>query len=239
MPRAGERQKVLVVDDDSVWLRQVQDLLKTSGFCVRTFDSPLDFLARCPRAPSGCLILGLRMREINGLTVLGRLADQGISLPTIMVTRSGDIRSCSLAFRTGAYEFFEKSVDPEELLAAVRNALARDKHTPGPLPTHRLSCPDSLSLNVPPPREADETAPGATRDSAEVLSSLTARQRRVYDLLMAGLTLKEIAARLHITVQATWKHQDRILAKFGAENVIQLLQQSLRASRTSSTGTPD
>jgi DNA-binding CsgD family transcriptional regulator len=55
-------------------------------------------------------------------------------------------------------------------------------------------------------------------------SQLSARQKEVLDLLVAGHSLKEIAVRLHISVQAAWKHRQHIFMKFDVVNEVQLVR---------------
>ena len=59
---------------------------------------------------------------------------------------------------------------------------------------------------------------------SEAQARLTPREKEVLDYLVAGRSLKQIAARLEVTVQSIWKHRQRILGKFRVENEVQLVQ---------------
>src|SRR5262245_37583499 len=161
---------VFVVDDDRALLTAIERVLTTSGYEVRTFSSPAFFLERLPYDGSACLVLDLRMPDLNGLAVQDWLLAKGITMPTVFLSGASDVPSTALAMRKGAVDFLVKPVDEEELLAAVSRALAtavesRRRH-----------------------REAEE--------SRVRLARLTRREREVCDLVARGLLNKQIAYEL-------------------------------------------
>ena len=76
-------RRVYVVDDDLIVLRAIDRLLRASGFTVQAFDSPSAFLGRLPYDGPACLVLDLRMPELNGLEVQEQLALQTTAMPIV------------------------------------------------------------------------------------------------------------------------------------------------------------
>ena len=125
---------VYLVDDDLGTLDSLSLLLGQAGFPVRQFTSALDFLDGYSPAHPGCLLLDLAMPEIDGLSLLERLAADGVKMPTIIVTGVADVPSCVRAFKLGVLDFLEKPIDPEELLGCVRKGMAQIAASVGPPP---------------------------------------------------------------------------------------------------------
>ena len=188
---------VYLVDDDPGTLTLLSLMLRQAGFSVRQFTSSSNFLHEYTPAHPGCLLLDLAMPEIDGLSLLERLAAQGANMPTVIVTGVGDVSSCVRAFKLGVLDFLEKPIDPEELLGCVRKGMAQ------------------IAAQAGPRRSAKPATPHAP---------LTAREKQVLDLIVTGKTLKQIAGQYHVTVQSVWKHQRRVLDKFGVQNTVELVQ---------------
>jgi FixJ family two-component response regulator len=119
--------RVHLVDDDASFRRALERLLGAHGFQVRAFDSGTELLAHISGAARGCVIMDLRMPQIDGLEVQERLATKGISLPVVFLTGRGDIPASVRAMRGGAVDFLEKDAPHDHLIAAVKRALDADQ----------------------------------------------------------------------------------------------------------------
>jgi two-component system, LuxR family, response regulator FixJ len=115
-----------VVDDDESFLASISRLLRASGFSVRTYPSASQFLAHRDPYASGCVLADLQMPGMNGLELQAALAGTMNPLPILFLTGHGDIPSSVRAMRDGAEDFLEKVAPKEQLLDAVKRALARD-----------------------------------------------------------------------------------------------------------------
>ena len=177
---------VFVVDDDLGTRRSLGWLIQQANLPVKVFGSGREFLDGCDADQAGCLVLDLRMPELDGLEVQKRLVARGISLPIIFLTAHGNVPTCSQAFKAGAFEFLEKPVDGEVLLTHVQKALSRDAQ--------------------------QRQDPATSKFSARV-SLLTRSEREVFNLLIAGKSLKEIAIARTVTVQTAWKQRVAVLRK--------------------------
>jgi FixJ family two-component response regulator len=118
---------VFVVDDDESVRTALRRLIASAGLPVEVFPTARAFLSS-PR-PDGpaCLVLDVRLPDLNGLDLQKHLAQAGKSLPIVFLTGHGDIPMSVRAMKAGAVEFLTKPFRPHELLEAIRNALDGDR----------------------------------------------------------------------------------------------------------------
>src|SRR5947207_3582490 len=117
---------VSVVDDDASIRDSLRRLITSVGFKVEVFPSARAFLgARRPEV-AGCLVLDVRLPGLSGLDLQRELAATNAELPIIFLTGHGDIPMSVRAMKAGAVEFLTKPFREQELLDAIRSAIARD-----------------------------------------------------------------------------------------------------------------
>jgi FixJ family two-component response regulator len=195
---------VHIVDDDVPFLRSVSRLLRAAGFQVIGFGSAEDFLSHRLHSPEtpGCVILDLQMPGLGGLEVQEIVQQQPQPLPVIFLTGHGDVPSSVRALKQDAVDFLMKPVPADDLLAAVKRALASD---------------------------ADARA--QRRQERELLAryeELTPREREVLALVVRGLLNKQVAYELG-TVERTIKaHRAQIMAKMQVESLADLVRAAER-----------
>lgn len=112
---------VHVVDDDEAVRESLEALLFVSGFCVTTYVSAEDFLARAP-GDGGCLVLDVNMPGTSGLELLERLASMGVRRPVVIMTARQDNGLHDLASSLGAKWILGKPIRRDELLTAIADA---------------------------------------------------------------------------------------------------------------------
>ena len=118
---------VFVVDDDESVRTALRRLLTSAGLAVEIFPTARAFLdSPLPDAPA-CLVLDVRLPDLNGLDVQKRLSQTGTSLPIVFLTGHGDIPMSVRAIKAGAVEFLTKPFRPHELLDAIRDAIDSDR----------------------------------------------------------------------------------------------------------------
>ena len=115
---------VHLVDDDEAIRRSASFMLKTSGFNVQTFVSGLELLEERALA-AGCILLDVRMPDMDGLEVQQALRARGVTLPVIVMTGHGDIDVAVQAMKHGAVDFIEKPFEKAVLLGAIEEGFAR------------------------------------------------------------------------------------------------------------------
>jgi len=202
MTRAGNRKRdipvVHIVDDDPSLRKAVSRLMRAAGFAVEVFSSAEDFL-RClhQRDTPGCVVLDLEMPGMHGLEVQEIIKKHKEPLPVVFLTGHGDVPSSVRALKQEAVDFLMKPVSDDDLIAAVKRALARDAEA----------------------REARRQE----RELLERYERLTQRQREVLALVTRGLLNKQIAFELG-TVERTIKaHRAQVMAKMQAQSLAELV----------------
>lgn len=187
---------VFIVDDDEDMRLSMQRVLKTVGLRAELFATPQDFLQRnIPDAPS-CLVLDVRLPGMGGLEVQHKLIEAGINIPIIFITAHGDIPMTVKAMKSGAVEFLTKPFRHQELLDAIQQALQRDQ----------------LSR-----RHRNEIA-----ELQERYKGLTARERKVMDLVVSGMQTKQIAAILGTSEITAAVHRGHVMHKMQAGSPAEL-----------------
>jgi FixJ family two-component response regulator len=187
---------VLVIDDDPRICAALENLLASRGLASLAFNSIAEYAQfRRPDIPS-CLILDVQLPGLTGLEFQGK-ADDGHP-PIVFITGQGDIPSSVLAIKRGAINFLTKPFCEDELLDSVQTAIERDR-------VRR--------------REKEEMS--ALR---ERLLSLTAREREVLPLIVAGLLNKQAAAELGISEVTLQIHRGKIMQKMAADSLPDLVR---------------
>src|SRR5262245_5855756 len=128
-PQAGPALDsiVFVVDDDTSMREALAGLIAAAGLRVECFASARDFLTRPIIDAASCLVLDVRMPGTDGFELQRKLVAAGRDMAVIFITAHGDIPMAVQAMKAGAFEFLPKPFGGEDLLAAVRQALERDR----------------------------------------------------------------------------------------------------------------
>ncbi|MHC4570798.1 MAG: response regulator [Planctomycetota bacterium] len=120
-----DKPVVFVIDDDESVCRSLRRLIRSVGLNVRTFTSAKDFLNQgCQNVP-GCLVLDVRMPEMDGLELQKRLVDSGSKMPIIFISAHEDISTCEQGLRAGAVAFLQKPFEDQILIEKVNSTLSR------------------------------------------------------------------------------------------------------------------
>lgn len=124
----GGNAVVFVVDDDRAVRDSIAMLVRAQGLEARTFDSARSFLAGWDHGEESCVIIDLRLPDLSGLDLQERLIAAPDAPPVIFLTGYGTVPSAVRALKAGAMDFLEKPFQPDELIALVQEALARDRN---------------------------------------------------------------------------------------------------------------
>lgn len=195
----ADASPVYLIDDDGDVREALVWLLRAHSFAATAFASIADFLATITPEQRGVIVLDLRMPEVDGLTAQMLLRQHQIALPVLFLTGHGDVPSAVLALKQGAFDFLEKPVPGEVLVARLREALAWEA---------RLW------------EERQQVARWTER-----LTKLTERERAVLRLTLAGLPAKVIADRLGIALRTVEVHRGHLFEKLGVRNALELAAQ--------------
>jgi two-component system response regulator FixJ len=121
----SNNRTIYVVDDDEAFRRSVGFALRTSGYAVTQFASGAEILKAARKLEPGCILLDIRMPDIDGLEVQRNLREQGVALPIIIMTGHGDVSVAVQAMKAGAVDFIEKPFERAVLLSAVEKGFER------------------------------------------------------------------------------------------------------------------
>jgi two-component system response regulator DctR len=190
-----------IVDDEDVirdaleWLAQSRGLAARGYAGGQAFLDALDAQPDARAAQSGeCVLLDVRMPGMNGVAVFDQLVTRGLlaRLPVIFLTGHGDVPMAVDSLKRGAFDFFEKPFNDNQLMDRVEEALARSRQA---------------------------AASSAVR---ERLATLSAREREVLDLILAGNMNKVVADKLGISMRTVEVHRAHIFDKMHVKTAVEL-----------------
>jgi two-component system, LuxR family, response regulator FixJ len=190
---------VSVIDDEASVRDAVAMLLETHGLSVSCFESAGAFLA-APFA-AGCIVSDVRMPEISGLDLLRQLQAAGDPRPLLLMTGHGDVELAVQAIKLGAFDFVEKPFSNERLVASVEQAL--------------IASESSLKSRL------------ELEDLKAKFQSLSDRQRDTMQLLVQGLSNKEIGQKLGISPRTVEIHRTWVMTKMSARSIADLVRMSM------------
>lgn len=195
----SEDQKVVhVVDDDDSVRRSVGFMLKTSGYQVCSYSSGTEILKNAKDLQEGCVLLDIRMPEMDGLEVQEALQERGVALPIIIMTGHGDVPLSVRAMKAGAIDFIEKPFEKEVLISAVEEGFATLKRA--------------------------DSGRERSKQAAVRLQALTPREREVLEGLAQGLPNKTIAYDLGISPRTVEIHRANLMTKLEVRSLSEALR---------------
>ena len=116
------RASVLIVDDEAAIRDSLRMVLEFEGYRVDEAASGAQALVRVADRLPDAVVLDIKMPEMDGLELLKRLRERGYDMPVLMISGHADVATAVEATRRGAYDFFEKPLQRERVLLALRNA---------------------------------------------------------------------------------------------------------------------
>jgi FixJ family two-component response regulator len=196
----SEEQVVYLVDDDAAVLKSLGRLLQAEGLAVRAFQSAAAFLREHDAETIGCVVLDMRLPDLDGLALQQALLASGCQRPIIFMTGFGDVADSVQAMKAGAVDFLTKPCDDDDLLDAVHGAIAKDA---------QARCVQTELQRI-----------------RGRLASLTPREHEVMQHVVDGRLNKQIAADLGIAEKTIKVHRARAMEKMGASSLADLVRKT-------------
>src|ERR1700721_2304569 len=126
-PHPNEKVVVHVVDDDASMRGALEALFDSVGLVTQTYAAARDFLTANAVDQPGCMVIDIRLPDMNGLGFHSQLLETGSRLPVVMMTGHGDISMSVRAMKRGAVDFLSKPFKDQDMLDAVMSAIERDR----------------------------------------------------------------------------------------------------------------
>jgi FixJ family two-component response regulator len=196
--RNSERALVHVVDDDASMRGALAGLFDSVGLDTQTYAAAREFLATNLADKPGCIVIDIRLPDMNGLDFQAQLSETGVRLPVVMMTGYGDIPMSVRAMKRGAVDFLSKPFHDQDMLDAVMAAIARDRQ-------RRMVDGDVSQLQ-------------------QRFGTLSPREQQVMLLVTAGKMNKQVAGDLGIREITVKIHRGAAMRKMGARTLADLVR---------------
>ena len=186
-----------IIDDEEVVRDSLSWLAASRSIEARTYASGQQFLDSLDAtfdAQGDCVLLDVRMPDMNGIALFDQLVKRDLTarLPVIFLTGHGDVPMAVDSLKRGALDFFEKPFNDNDLMDRVQQGLANS-------------------------RQAGELAAVHAR-----LATLSTREREVLDLILAGKMNKVVADKLGISMRTVEVHRAHIFDKMQVKTAVEL-----------------
>lgn len=194
---------VYVVDDDASFRTAIERRLKNAGYEVVAYPSAQRLLDNLPdESRPSCILLDVQIPGLSGPDLQARLSDLDLTLPIVFLTGHGDIPTTVQTIKAGAQDFLTKPVSSDQLLGAVERALAN----------HQTVRDRRGRLDI----------------QRALITSLTPRERQVFELVVRGRINKQIAAQLGTTERTIKAHRQKVMEKMKAQTLAELVSTAER-----------
>ena len=193
---------VHIIDDDPSVRASTSYLLRSHGFATQIYSGGEEFFVEA-RLGMGCILLDLRMPDMDGFAVQAELIRRGVDLPLIIMSGHGDVRSAVKAVKLGAFEFLEKPFQENLLVATIEQAIA-------------------ISLR-------DQNRRAQRSEATARLARLSKRETQILRGLLAGMTNKEIARRFEISPRTVEMHRANMMRDMNCDALSDVIRLAIEA----------
>jgi two-component system response regulator FixJ len=191
--------RLALIDDDEAVLDALRHYLARQEIKTSCFNAAKEFLAAIDhQARFDCVVSDVRMPGMSGLDLVHHLNKRSYSRPIVLITGHGDVDMAVNAVKNGAFDFIEKPFDEARLLASIRRAVEEGRQS--------------------------ESAATELEELQSRFKALSARQCQVMELVVSGLSSKEIGIELNISPKTVENHRAWVMERVGARNLAELIR---------------
>ena len=188
---------VFVIDDDQSMRKSLERLLDAASYKAELFSSASEFLSRSAYAGPSCVIVDVRMPELNGIDFQKALIEVGREEQLVFITGHGDVPMCAKAMKAGAVDFLPKPFKSKQLLESVERSLTRSAEQR---------------------RRASEKT-----HARDLIERLTPREHEVMQLVATGMLNKQVGGELGMAEKTVKTHRAHVMQKLGITSVAELM----------------
>ena len=127
--------KILIIEDEKKLARLLKQGLEENGFTVDLAHDGVDGQYQVENYAYDAVLLDLMLPEVDGLTILASLRNQGSDVPVLIITARGEVEDRIKGLNLGADDYLAKPFDLDELIARLRALIRRSRGKPSPLLT--------------------------------------------------------------------------------------------------------
>jgi FixJ family two-component response regulator len=194
----GDEAVVYIVDDDVALCAALEGLLESVGLAARSYRSAHAFMSAELLDVPGCVVIDVRLPDMNGLEFQSKLGQMGVHLPVVIMTGHGDIPMSVRAMRAGAMDFLPKPFRDQDMLDAIMSAIERNRQ--------------------------DRAMDTGVAEVQQRFGTLSSREREVMHLVTAGKLNKQVAGALGISEITVKIHRGAAMRKMGARTLPDLVR---------------
>ncbi len=207
-------RRLLVVDDEAILLKAVAATLRAEGYEVTTARSGADALVGINQTMPDLIISDIRMPGMDGYELARILRSNARTalVPIIFLTAKGDRKDRIDGFRSGVDAYLTKPFDPDELLAVISGILSRMERTGAEIAR--------LMSSIKGKEIGDA--------EFEFDEDFTEAETRVARLVADGLSNKEVASELNLSVRTVEGHISNILSKKGWTSRVEIARHIIK-----------
>lgn len=207
-------RRLLVVDDEAILLKAIAATLRAEGYEVMTARNAREALVNVNQTTPDLIVSDIRMPGMDGFELARILRSNARTalIPIIFLTAKGERKDRIAGFRSGVDAYLVKPFDPDELLAVVSGILNRLERTGAEIAR--------LVSSV----KGEEF--GASEYAFD--EDFTEAEQRIARLVADGLTNKEIASELAVSVRTVEGHISNILSKKGWRTRVEIARHIIK-----------
>ncbi|MDQ3323368.1 MAG: response regulator transcription factor [Acidobacteriota bacterium] len=207
-------KRLLIVDDEPKLLSAVALTLRDEGFSIVTARSGAEALLRLTETLPDLIVSDIRMPEMDGYQLAQTLRSNPRTelIPLVFLTAKDERKDRIIGFRNGVDAYITKPFDPEELIVIINNILNR---------AERVSAELARLMRHTRSVAQTNSNPSATEDFTE-------SEGRIASLVAGGLSNKEIASELNVSVRTVEGHIGNILSKKGWNNRVEIARHMIK-----------
>lgn len=208
------KKKIAIIDDHPIVRQGLAELIDCQDdltVCAEAEDAP-EALKVIKKTNPDLAVIDISLKDSNGIELIRDLKIQKPLLPVLVLSMHDESFYAERVLRAGARGYVTKAEASETVIAAIRAVLAGEVYLSRKMASKMLS----------------KFVDGSTEAEAMPIRQLGDRELQVFELIGRGLTTRDIAKKLHVSVKTVDSHRDRIKGKLKLQNATELLQHAIQ-----------